>query len=369
MKNKKYFILGIILVVILSLTLVSAASVYSRQNVAYTPTFVPFTGEPDFPLFDRTMCQAGQDFILQVSPLGCTPAVVRGDLLEDQNTPVFCPITATQLNPLIDIESIDQIIFRGEYPRDVQGISYLPARAALGRYGAQVNHPILDNIGYAIIVLKQQKNSSAMPDFVEGNLTARIKYDIKNAFGVGKANFYLPELSPEEWENTFTQYSFWDGRGYLRAEEIDENSAFVSIYSDRGTGFGSSGEKRKLSTINLKIGEESREMSMPGFDYCAGSMRLKLNGLESPNTRVRLNVNGDVVEKKDEEKFLDNKCRVRDIEKQGIMEKVTIRCEEDDGRNTFDLSISPRINLNIDNIPKDYSIGDRLYQEAGGEKN
>ena len=64
----------------------------------------------------------------------------------------------------------------------------------MGRYGAQVNNPVLNNIGYAVIVLKQQKNESAMPDYVSGNLTARMRYNIKNAFGVGQAVFYLPEI-------------------------------------------------------------------------------------------------------------------------------------------------------------------------------
>ncbi len=360
-------IMGLFLLTLLTISLVSA---YARQHIAYTPTYVPYTGEPEFPLFDRSLCGAGQDFIMQVSPLGCVPSVVRSDLLEDQNVPVFCPITATQLNPLIDIESIYQISFRGEYPSDIQGISYLPARAALGRYGAQeVNNPILNNIGYAVIILKQQGNSSEIPDSVSGNLTARIKYNIQNAFGVGQANFYLPELNDDDWENTFTQYGFWDGRGYLRAEGIDENSAFISIYSDRQTyGFGSSGEKRKLSSATLRIGEKSPEMPMPGFDYCLGSMQVQLNGLESPDTRVKLTINGDIVELQDNEKFLDNKCQVRDIEKRGIVQNVKIKCDEDEGRNTFNLIISPEIKLKIgpegSSEVNDYGLGDRLYQEG-----
>jgi len=351
-------IVGLFLLTLLIISLVSA---YARQNIAYVPTSIPYMGKPEFPLFDRSLCGAGQDFILQVSPSGCIPSVVRSDLLEDQNVPVFCPITATQLNPLIDIEAIYQISFRGEYPPEVQGISYLPARAALGRYGAKVNHPVLDNIGYAVIILKRQRNASEMPDFVSGNLTARLKYNIKNAFGVGQAVFYLPELNDDEWKNTFTQYSFWDGRGYLRAEAIDEDSASISIYSDRETyGFGSSGEKRKLSSANLKIGEKSHEIPMPGFDYCLGSMQLKLNGLESPDTRVRLTINGDVVEVKDNEKFLDNKCQVRDIKKIGIIQKTTIRCDEDEGMSTFNLVISPKINLSINGKTESYGVGDRL---------
>ena len=50
---------------------------------------------------------------------------------------------------------------------------------------SDINSPLLENIGYAVIVLKEQKNEANMSDYVEGNLTARLRYDIKNAFGIG----------------------------------------------------------------------------------------------------------------------------------------------------------------------------------------
>ena len=47
-----------------------------------------------------------------------------------------------------------------------------------------------------------------MPESVRGNLTARIKYDIKNAFGVGKSTFYLPQIDDEfTWEQVKNRYS------------------------------------------------------------------------------------------------------------------------------------------------------------------
>ncbi len=157
--KKKQIVIGILLLIgiVFALSLISsqifsgASNTYSRSNVAYYPTFVPFQGDLQFPLFDRSMCEAGQDFILQVNPLGCEPSVVRSDLLEDQNVPVFCPIVATQLNPLIKIEAINNIIFSfaGPKPKEVVGVTYVPARAALGRYGAQLNQLVLNNIGIA----------------------------------------------------------------------------------------------------------------------------------------------------------------------------------------------------------------------------
>jgi hypothetical protein len=190
-----------------------SAGTFSRSSVAYSQytgierSFgdVSFPGAFDsYGNFDRRLCEEGQDFILSVSPLGCTP-LVRSDLLEEQNSAVFCPVTAIQLNPLIDVEAIDGISFRGEVPAEVSGVGYYPARAALGQAGFQLNQPVTNEIGYAVIVLKQNKNESSMPDFVEGNLTARISYDIRNAFGLGQATFYLPQMNDDEWKQNFKE--------------------------------------------------------------------------------------------------------------------------------------------------------------------
>ena len=218
MKINKSLKLGIFFLIgILLLTSFVMAYYRSQTNyVQYGPyDRTNFLGTEG--MFSDRMCQAGQDFILQVNPLGCEPAMVRSDLLEEQNVPVFCPISATQMNPLIDVQAINTITITGRYPKEVATVGFHPAEAALNPYQNELSQPvILDNIGYAVIVLRKQENESAMPDYVEGNLTARIRYDIQNAFGVGQAQFYLPVLDENDWGEKYKQYSFWDGRGYLR---------------------------------------------------------------------------------------------------------------------------------------------------------
>ena len=56
------------------------------------------------------ICQERQDFIIQIAPSGCTPGVVRSDLLAEQNVPVFCQLQAIQVNPTIDTSSIQNIV-------------------------------------------------------------------------------------------------------------------------------------------------------------------------------------------------------------------------------------------------------------------
>ncbi|MFH1311487.1 MAG: myxococcus cysteine-rich repeat containing protein, partial [Nanoarchaeota archaeon] len=367
--NSKSFIklnylilIGFLLMIILCSSYLLAAGYYSESNIFTSEgTTIYSTG------FDRSKCEAGQDFVLQIDPTGCIPSVVRSDLLEEENVPVFCPVIATQLNPLIDIEAINQISFSGQYPKEISGSGYYPARAALGRSGLKIVTPIANTIGYAVIVLKKNTNEASMPDFVEGNLTAKIKYDIKNAFGVGQSIYYLPQLSESDWNNNYKAYSFWDGRGYLRVNSVLDDSASITIYSDRETySSAKSGEKREITTVNLEKGETSREIYMPGFDYCLGGMQLKLNGIENPDTTSRLNINGDYQEFIEGEKFLNDKCTIKDIVKQGIVEKTTIRCAEDEKTTEFPLITSPKIKIAISGegesaTEKDYSIGDRLY--------
>ena len=79
----------------------------------------------------QEMCRERQDFVVQIAPGGCTPAVVRSDLLAEQNVPVFCQIDALEINPLVDIKEIRNIRFSGKYPDDVVGAGFHPASAAL----------------------------------------------------------------------------------------------------------------------------------------------------------------------------------------------------------------------------------------------
>lgn len=374
------------LAVILSLHTVSA---YQRSFVAYTnnPTYQSQFGSANFPLFNENMCKPGQDFVLQIDPAGCVPSTVRSDLLEDQNVPIFCPIVATQINPLIDINSIDNIqLLPNNLPQEVAGIGYQPARAALGSFSKDlnVNNPVFNDLGYAVIVLKQQQNESNLSNcedaklfgfsagevcWVEGNITARLRYDLKNAFGVGKATFYLPETSDDEWSTNAFRYGFWEGKGFLRADSITADSAQISIYSGRETVSGNS-DKVKLSTITLKKGDSATGLTIPGFNFCYGTMDVKLTDLVNPDTRARIQVNGDTTELTDGERFIDNKCVITDIVKQGFFERVKGSCDVDDGSGKFNLEISPKVRLSVNGVEGEYASGDFLYSilDDAGQK-
>jgi hypothetical protein len=339
---------------------------------------------------DESMCQQGTDFLIQVGPMSCTPTLVRSDLLEEENVNVFCQLTATQINPFIDVKNIKWLTFKGQTPKEVLSLGYQPAQAALGYTSATglQGSALLNNLGYVVVQLKQQPNESALTNckkdvlgsdicWVEGNLTATLTYDVQSAFGIGQAVFYLPVMDDTDWQQNYVQYSFWGGRGFLRANAVGDSDATVSVYSDSSVASGLSRSNREYNleayTSNIKIasGATSDKIFLPGLSSCLASLKLTLNGIENPNTRASLKINDDYVEVAEGENFLDNKCTLVSIDKTGIKSGVTIKCsgaDDSSQRSPFNLRIFPKVNLSIDGKIKSYSVGDWLYNSQDKAK-
>ncbi|MEK6760376.1 MAG: hypothetical protein AABX93_00465 [Nanoarchaeota archaeon] len=364
MKTNKKILTGTLFLfaIILLANFSNALTISSPQFTAPGANSFSYLGRQGvnpYPIFNSNQCQNGQDFIIQVAPFGCTPAVVRSDLLEEQNVPVFCQLYATKINPLIKVEAIDSISFSGNYPPAVSGVGFHPANAAIrSTQSTLLNSPILQNIGYAVIVLKQNSNESSMPEIVSGNLTANVRYDIQNAFGIGPSTQYLPELNGQQWDEKFAQYSFWSGKGFLKADGITNDGAVISIYADK---------ENKISTFTLKKGETSGDVYLPGF-YCQAGLQLRLDDVTSPTTRAKLNIHGEITEVVEGEQFLENQCSARYVNKKGIAEEVAVECRTDTGFERFSLKINPTLVLEIDGEKKTVNLGDKLYTTADGKK-
>ena len=65
--------------------------------------------------------------------MGCTPSIVPSALLEERDVPVFCQIQAYKVNPLINVEMIENLVITGEYPSEVKSVGFFPSRAAVDR--------------------------------------------------------------------------------------------------------------------------------------------------------------------------------------------------------------------------------------------
>src|SRR3989339_511186 len=265
----------------------STSASYSTSS--YTGTsFQSFYGSEMYTywpiLGDRDTCEARQDMILQVVPAGCQPVVVRSDIIAEQNVPVFCQIQALKLNPYVEIKDIRSITFSGVrgYPQEVVGTGFQPARAALRTNDRLLGSPLANNIGYAVIILKKQPNETALPDFINMTLAARIEYDSSNALGIGNTEFSLSPVSESEWATEKLKQSFWQGRYSVRLDEAYDDFAIVSIYS---------GDK-KIVTTRVDKGKVSSDIYLPGM-YCRAGLQIHYDGFRSADKKARIEVTSD----------------------------------------------------------------------------
>jgi len=304
----------------------------------YNPSFSSTLGYTSpsvfWPEFDEKTCKEREDFIVQIAPAGCQPSVVRSDLLEESTVPVFCKLMLIQANPLIDTARVRSITFPGKVPEGVAGISYFPSNVNLISRKDLASTPIDDNMGYFVVNLKRQKTEKEMPEWIGGNLTAVIDYDIENALGMGRAYFYLPEMDYEEWARDYQEYSFWKGKGYVKVDSIESDRVTVSIYRDMDT---------KLSTFTLKKGETSAPVYLPGF-YCAAALNVKLENMQNPVESALLQIDGKQIWVAKNDKILDGKCSIKSLESLAGGGRVSISCS---GVKEFNLRLNPgKITLN-----------------------
>ena len=342
--------------------------------------------------FNNQLCQQGQNFLLVIAPGGCSPAVVRSDLLEEQNVPVFCRLSSLQTNPLLTGTTIRSISFSGEMPKGISGVTYFPSRSALSYqnsfsrnnfgsfnnynynqyntgyynygfpgynqgsnflnanpyYGTNfMNSPINDNMGYLVVVLNRFANESTMPDFIEGNITANIIYSSAGVFGRGKTSFYLEPMNEVQWQRDYRKNSFWNAQAYIRANAIDQNTATISIYRDQNI---------IEQTLTLREGQISSAVPLGG-NYCSAGMLIRLDKLSVPLESALLQINGEQEWVAKGDRIINDRCIVQNILSTGQGGKISISCP---GSN-FDLNlIGGKATLKVDGIPNDFSINQRI---------
>lgn len=303
--------------------------------------------------------QSEQIFDMEVfiPPAGCQPNVVRSDLLEEQNVPVFCELTALRINPGVDITNIDRITFsRSKNKSDyISGIGFYPANAAIRSQTSLVSTPMNGVLGYVVVVLKQQPNERLMPNFVTENLSAVLNYGTEYRLGIGKSEFYIPVTNDAEFADSYRSYSFFGGMGYLRVASVSQDSALVQVYS--------SPEKKVLSqTVGLgKTVDNILLPSMNGGQY----MKITLNGITLPQTKAKININGEEYEVYRGEKFYNDKCLLAEITSTGGgTGSVKISCINS-GSQTLQKNFND-VRLEVDsNLPRAYKIGEKIKTGNG----
>ena len=306
--------------------------------------------------FTPEMCnRTGMDFIVQIMPDACQPAPVRSDLLEEQSVPVFCRLTGVKINPLIQVPYIERIDAKTELRSpEIMSVTYHPPGSALSFMSyvppSQENQlegvPMMSNLGYLVIFLKQQPVEAQMPNSVRLEETLKLTYRVANTFGIAQNSFALREMTNEEWQNNYKQYSFWQGKGYLRLDKIQGNKATISVYRDSNSVVGSA-----------TLGEGQRtqqEIKLPGF-YCGAGAMLQVDEIDIPKTRARLLVNGEEVLLRENQDILDSGCKLVKIHStSSFTGGVEIFCE---GKKEYLELRNLEAVLSVDDKKDSYSVG------------
>jgi len=326
MRNKlRVFVMGAIFIagLLISLGFVSAQYAYSSPSSYYGDYASTYYGTLSQDQCDRN---EGQDFIVEILPGDCSPAVVRSDLLEEQNVPVFCKLTGYKINPLIEIPQIRSVsIASGSYPKDVASITFHPYRAALQSTSTQlIGSSFENNLGYVVLFLKQNPIENNMPKEVVANLSARILYDVTSSFGIGQNQLIIPQLNEEEWKSQYKNYGFWYGKGYVRASQVGQDSAMIQLYFD---------PTRPATSIALSKNKPSSIVYLPGSE-CSYGVQATLDDVIYPSVKAVLDVDGNKVEAYSGMR-INSKCTVRSIDTSsyGASQSVTLSCS--DGTHTL----------------------------------
>ncbi|MFA4952898.1 MAG: hypothetical protein WC584_01620 [Candidatus Pacearchaeota archaeon] len=291
----------------------SQPGTYNTFSNQYASDYWPILANSD-------KCEATTDFIMFVEPGSCNPTVVRSDLLEEQNVPIFCKVDMIKLNPFIDVSKIKSVKFEnkagmGNY---IAGVSFHPNNEAIYSREVFLDKPFINGVGYVVVLLKRIPAEKNMPKSVNVNLTGVLRFDSEGFFGTGQNDYYLEEFKDEDsWRVNYKDNSAFKGAVYLRADSISEGSAMISLYRDADT---------KIRTFNLKAGETSEIYYLPGF-YCRGKIRVKLDDIVGGVKKVSLSVDDNSKWYVEGEKFLDNNCQITKINLFEGEKSVDIYCK------------------------------------------
>ena len=373
--KKIFFIFALILILmeisfVLGATTKNAVFVDEQGRASYNSPYSSEEVRKYWPILggDPEDCRVRQDVILQVTPAGCQPAVVRSDLIAEQDVAVFCQIDALKINPLIDIKQIRNIRFTGKYPEGVQSVGFHPAKAALRSRNTLLGSPFTSNVGYVVVVLKKQEVEKNLPDKINLTLSAQIEYESGNAFGIGRADFKLKEQSDSEWEKEKVKQSFWNGNYFVRLEEVDEKEARVALYKG----------ERKVSSVGVERGKTSSDIYVPG-GFCQAALQVSYDGFEVAKDKAIIEITNGITSEKidvyEKSEFLNGKCRVINlkINSDGVSGELKIKCKgaeqilkigelNKEGENSYRL-------YNNEEALEIYLIGKDLWVIKDGKEN
>jgi len=229
-----------------------------------------------------------------------------------------------------------------------------PAQAAIRTRDRLLGSPLINNIGYVVLVLKRHEIESELPDEIEVTLQAQVEYEAGNSLGIGKAQFILTEQTDADWEIEKNKQSFWNGRYFVRLENVESDFADIAIYKGDA----------KISTTRVNKGRISEDVFVPGF-YCRAGLQIAYDGFEAAQKKATIQVDDDVFDVFEGSKFLNNRCKVEniivnDLDRSGF---VRIKCGSE--RISLELGSTVSALTGGEVIPKDAVLRIRPLQKIG----
>ena len=151
-------------------------------------------------------------------------------------------------NPTVDITKISSISVSLEQGGDkyVSGAQYLPPTQRSYTF---------DNMGNVLIYLN--KNSFAKEDNIPGNVSVNLRgtisYKRDNGIGIFPQDIVLKEASSQNSLNAQSQSSFWNQKGFVKLDKLDNGKASISVYDSKMT---------RISSLSLSPGETSSSLTL-----------------------------------------------------------------------------------------------------------
>ncbi len=287
------------------------------------------TSDPEASKINKEDIPQGEDILINVA--GYQPPVVAQQAFETDDYsgyPVYALLTGLQTNPFIDISKI-------------RTISYRVVNSNVNGIGVYTRNPplkfSLDNLGMVVIRLPKIKDERKIPDRIDINMSATILYDIGKGFGVNDVGINIPQLTEQEFLQNKNKYAFWAGRGYVKADTIEDNRATFTIYDGRG--------QKVRSGISLAPGQDSGEISLNAGYFLQGygneelkrNLRerfvLKLDEIDAPRDRAKLQilVNDKFITNdlsKNQRLYDGSSWKIKDIKKTDNQDRVELYNED-----------------------------------------
>src|SRR3989338_6520896 len=258
--------------------------------------------------------ETGASIIVQVNSY--EPRIVPSNVLEEDDAPIYAFLSATKLGSMLsDIGSatvnegtgslasgataepfysapeITSVVIRPTDEATADAIQGNPRYVRPRQYS-------LDNLGYLMILLKQVENENSLPDEVTLNMGAAIWFEnAERLFSLIQQDLVLPlDADQDSWRaKSKSDYSFFGGKGYVRASQISGNNAQLVIYSGNDNAWPYTGSPREIQTLNINTGETSDFVRLQETgDLVQNTFRVQLlDVIDQTENMVKLAIESD----------------------------------------------------------------------------